>query len=147
MFSLDNSPFDLSKMTTMIDNAEFAKMFEMPEMGAMNGEALFDGHSKNIEAMIKAQKVAATGYQAMFEKQVAMMQDVFNGMQGQVADMSKSESVTGAAVQQAELAKKTYEGAMANLNELAEMAQKANTEAFTVIKNRVEESLSEMKAA
>ncbi len=147
MFALDNTPFDLSKMTEMFDNAEFTKMFQMPEMGAMSGAAMIDGPRKNVEAMMKAQQVASAGYQTMVEKQIAMMQDAFAGMQGQIADMSKAPSATDAATQQVELAKKTYEGAMADLNEMVEIAQKANTEAFNVIKDRVEESFSELKAA
>ncbi len=147
MFALDNSPFDLSKMAEMFEKNEFTKMFEMPEISAMNGNALVEGQRKNIEAMMKAQQVASAGYQTMFEKQVAMMQDVFAGMQGQIADLSKAPSATDAATSQVELAKKSYEDAMTNLNELAEIAQKANTEAFAVIKDRVEESFTELKAA
>lgn len=147
MFALDNTPFDLSKMTEMFDKSDFTKMFQMPEMGAMSGKAMIDGPRKNVEAMMKAQQVASAGYQTVVEKQFAMIQDVFAGMQGQIADMSKAPSATDAATQQVELAKKAYEGAMADLNELVEIAQKANTEAFTVIKDRVEESFSELKAA
>lgn len=147
MFTLDNSSFDISKMVEMFDKNEFTKMFEMPEVSAMNGNALVDGQRKNIEAMLKAQQVASAGYQTIFEKQIAMMQDAFSGMQGQIADLSKSPSATDAATSQAELAKKAYEDTMTSLKELAEIAQKANTEAFTVIKDRVEESITELKAA
>lgn len=147
MFALDNTPFDLSKMTEMFDKSDLTKMFQMPEMGAMSGNAMIDGPRKNVEAMMKAQQVASAGYQTVVEKQFAMMQDAFAGMQGQIADMSKAPSATDAATQQVELAKKAYEGAMADLNQLVEIAQKANTEAFTVIKDRVEESFSELKAA
>ena len=147
MFALDTTPFDLSKMAEMFDTADFSKMFEMPEMDAMSGNALFDGQRKNVEAMIKAQQVASAGYQSMFEKQVSMMQDVFSGLQGQIADMSKAPSATDAATQQVAMVKKSCEDAMANLNELAEIAQKANNDAFTVIKDRVEASFKELKAA
>lgn len=147
MFALDNTPFDLSKMTEMFDQSDFTKMFQLPEMGEMTGNALIDGPRKNVEAMMKAQQVASAGYQTVFEKQFAMMQEAFAGMQGQIAGMSNAPTATEAATQQVEVAKKAYEGAMADLNELVEMAQKANTEAFTVIKDRVEESISELKAA
>ncbi len=147
MFSIDKTPFDLSKMTEMFSNSDFTKMFEMPEMGAMSGNAMIDGPRKNVEAMIKAQQLASAGYQTIVEKQIAMMQDVFAGLQGQFADMSKAPSATEAATQQVEMAKKAYEGAMANMNEVAEIAQKANTEAFAVIKDRMEASFTELKAA
>jgi len=147
MFALDNSPFDLSKMAEMFEASDLTKMFEMPEMGAFDGNALLDGQRKNVEAIMKAQQVASAGYQTIVEKQVAMMQDAFSGMQGQIAEMSKAPTATDVATNQVEAAKKAYEDVMANLNELAEIAQKANTEAFTVIKDRVEESFAELKAA
>ncbi len=147
MFSIDKTPFDLSKMTEMFGNSEFTKMFQMPEMGAMSGNAMIDGPRKNVEAMMKAQQIASTGYQTIVEKQIAMMQDVFSGMQGQISDLSKTPTAADAATQQVEMAQKACEGAMANLTELAEIAQKTNTEAFTVIKDRVEASMTELKAA
>jgi len=147
MFALDNTPFDLSKIAKMMDGSDFSNMFQMPEMGAVDGASLMDGQRKNVEALMKAQQVAASGFQSMVEKQFAMMQDAVSGMQGQMADLSKAPSATDVATQQVELAKKAYEDALANLNELAEIAQKTNTEAFTVIKDRVEASFEEMKAA
>ncbi len=147
MFAFDNTPFDLNKMAEMVEASDFSKMFEMPEMGAFNGNALLDGQRKNVEAMMKAQQVASAGYQTILEKQVAMVQDVFSGMQGQFAELSKAPTATDAATAQVEAAKKVYEDAMANLNELAEIAQKANADAFAVIKDRVEASFTELKAA
>jgi len=147
MFTIDTTPFDLSKMTEMFGASDFTKMFDMPEMGAMSGNAMIDGPRKNVEAMMKAQEIATAGYQTIVEKQIAMMQNAFTGMQGQIADLSKTPYVADAGTQQVELAKKAYEGAMADLNELAEIAQKANVEAFAVIKDRVEASMNELKAA
>lgn len=147
MFAIDNSPFDLSKMAEMMEASDFSKMFDMPEVSALNGNAMIDGQRKNVEAMIKAQQVASAGYQSLFERQVAMMQDVFTGFQNQVAEMSKAPTTSEAATAQVEVAKKVYEEAMTNLTELAEIAQKANADAFAVIKNRVEASFAEMKAA
>ena len=147
MFALDNTPFDLAKMVEMFDASDVSKMFQMPELGEMSGNVLIDGPRKNVEAMMKAQQVASAGYQTVFEKQFAMMQDAFSGMQGQIADLSKAPSVTDAATKQVEIAKQAYEGAMADLNELVEIAQKANADAFAVIKGRVEEGFAELKAA
>jgi phasin family protein len=47
---------------------------------------------------------------------------------------------------QAELARKAFEQALANMRELAEMVSKSNTEAFAIINKRVTESLQELKS-
>ncbi len=145
MFSIDKTPFDLSKMTEMFGASDVTKMFEMPEMGAMSGNAMIDGPRKNVEAMMKAQQIASAGYQTIVEKQIAMMQDVFSGVQGQIADLSKTPTAADAATQQVKMAQKAYDGAIENLSELAGIAGKASTEAFTVIKDRVEASITELK--
>ena len=46
---------------------------------------------------------------------------------------------------QAELVRKAFEQALANVRELAEMVSKSNTEAFAIINKRVTESLQELK--
>jgi phasin family protein len=47
---------------------------------------------------------------------------------------------------QAELARKGFEQALANMRELAEMVSKSNTETFAIINKRVTESLQELKS-
>ncbi len=46
---------------------------------------------------------------------------------------------------QAELVRKAFEQALANMRELAEMVSKSNTDAFAIINKRVTESLQELK--
>ena len=48
---------------------------------------------------------------------------------------------------QAEVVQTAFQGALANMKELADMVTKSNTEAANVITKRVSESLDEVKAA
>jgi phasin family protein len=49
--------------------------------------------------------------------------------------------------QQTELAKKAFQTALENARELAEMSAKASNDAFAVMKQRMAESLEEMRKA
>ena len=49
-----------------------------------------------------------------------------------------------AAGQQAELAQAAFEKAIGNMKELADTAQKANTEAYEIVSKRVRDSIDEL---
>lgn len=144
MFNLENSPFDPSKFADMFKFDDMSKMFEMP---SFEGKGVMDAHQKNVEALTKAQEIATSGYQSLVEKQIAMAQDAMNDVQAQIAELSKAPSATDAVTKQTELMKAAYDKALANMNELAEMAQKTNTDAFGVLKGRIEASIEEFKVA
>ena len=50
------------------------------------------------------------------------------------------------AAKQAELAKATYEKAVSNLQEIADLIQKSNSEALSVLNKRFAEALDEVKS-
>ena len=136
-------------MKTPFDPAMFGdvtKMFDPAKFGEMDQNAFVEMQRKNFEALTTAHQIAMKGYQDIFEKQVAIFQDTMSAAQGRIAEMSKAPSATDAASTQAKLAQDAYEEALANINLLAEMAQKANTEAFEVVKARVEASVKEMQS-
>ena len=67
-------------------------------------------------------------------------------LQLQASEMKMDQLSTEGAQRQVELMKAGYEKALASLNELAETAQKANTEAFEILRARIEASIEELKA-
>jgi phasin family protein len=145
MFSSDSNPFDPAKMAEMMKSADFTKMFDFSQFKGLDQSALFDAQNKNMDAMVAAQQAAATGYQDLFQKQVTIFQATIAAAQAQITEMSASGSPTDAAAKQADLAKKAYETALANVNELTEAAQKANADAFEIVKARVEASVKELQ--
>ena len=76
--------------------------------------------------------------------------EILSQAMGEVS--SVAQQLAGAAsnpqemtTRQAELVRKAFEQALANMRELAEMVSKSNTEAFAIINKRVTESLQELK--
>ena len=77
---------------------------------------------------------------ALFEAAVAQAKDKLNEVQGQTLTAEQ-------ATQNVEAMKAAFEKAAADVNELAEVAQKANAGAFEIVKARAEEAVAEFKAA
>lgn len=146
MFTADNNPFDPAKLADMMKSADFTKMFDMSQFKGLDQSALFDAQKKNMDAMVAAQQAAASGYQDLFEKQVAIFQETISAAQEQIGELTKTSSPSDAAAKQAELSKKAYETALANVNDLTDAAQKANAEAFEIVKARVEASVKELQS-
>ena len=87
-----------------------------------------------------------TGYQEIFKRQVALFEETMGSLQLQASEMKMDQLSAEGAQRQVELMKAGYEKALDSLNELAETAQKANTQAFEILRARIEASIEELKA-
>lgn len=146
MFKPGANPFDPSKITEMFGSVDMKKFFDPSAMGGFDQSALFAAQKKNMEALVSAQKAAAAGYQDLFEKQVSVFQETMKAAQAQIADMTRAEPGAESAAKQAELTSKAFEKAVANAQELAESAHRANTEAYEIVRARIESSVKELTA-
>ena len=146
MFGSGQNPFDPSVYAEMFKSMDMSKMFDPNAFKALDQSALAEAQKKNIDALISAQKAAAAGYQDLFEKQVKVFQDTLASAQGHIEGMAKSNP-SDAAKAQAEMTAKAYEAAIANAQELAEAARRANQEAYDIVRARIEESVAELKAS
>jgi phasin family protein len=103
-------------------------------------KALLESHDRNIEALTRATEVATEGAAAVYRRQQEIMQAAGEQLSAMVRDIKLGTE------QQAEVAKKVFEQALANARELAEMSAKANQDAYEVMKKRLQTSIEEMKA-
>ncbi len=138
--------FDADKMSEMFKAADMTKFFENAKMPAFDMEAAFAAQQKNMEALIEANKAAAAGYQEIFKRQVALFEETMADLQKQFSEMKMDQLTAEGGQRQAELMKESFDKALANLNELGETAQKANTEAFEIVRTRMQDSVEELKA-
>ena len=138
-------PFDPEKMMEFFKQNDFTKAFTEGKLPGIDAEALFAAQKKNMDALVEANKAAAAGYQDLFRKQLAIFEETISEAQKQMKDLElKVDSKTAAA--RAEMAKAAFEKAIANMKDLADTAQKANTEAYEIVSARVKDSVEELKA-
>lgn len=138
--------FDADKMAEMFKMpTDMNKMFEGMKVPGFDTQAMIDAQNKNMEAFVEANKAAAAGYQEVFKAQVSMFEETMSSLQKQMSEMKMDQMTTEGASRQIELMKETFEKGLASLTELGETAQKANTEAFEIMRSRMQNSLDEMK--
>jgi len=118
--------------------------FRMPAMPDM--EALAAAQRKNIEALSTANRVALEGAQAVARRHMEIMQSSVAEMTEAMKSFSATDAPQDKATKQAEIAKSTYEKAVSNLQEIADLIQKSNSEALSVINKRFAEAMDEVKS-
>jgi phasin family protein len=108
---------------------------------------MMDAQRKNIEALNAANQAAVQGMQAVAQRQAEILSQAMSEVSSVAQQLASAGSnPQEMTTKQAELARKAFEQALANMRELAEMVSKSNTEAFAIINKRVTESLQELKS-
>ena len=137
---MKNSPFgefDLSKMMAG---------FKMPQMPQVDVESVLAAQRKNIEAVQRANQVAAENFQAIARRQVEMMQSAMEEAATSVRDLMSAGSPEEGAKRQSQLMQRSMEAAVSNMRELAEMTARSSQELFDCVNQRFSESLEEMQS-
>jgi phasin family protein len=134
-------------MANNFNPEEMMRAFTSMKMpGLPDFQAFADAQKRNLEALTTANKLAMEGAQAVGRRNMEIIQQVMSEMTQAMQSLSVTESSPNAkAAQQAELMRTAYERAVANMQEIAELIQKSNGEAVSVLNRRFAEALEEVK--
>ena len=117
---------------------DFTKLMSQFRLPGVDFTAFVDRERKNIEALVKANRIAFEGWQRLVRRQAEMLEET---MKKVVADAGQED----VKKKRADLAKEGFEKALANMRELAEMTTQSQKEAFDVIRKRIEENVEEIR--
>ncbi|GGC29424.1 hypothetical protein GCM10011504_04570 [Siccirubricoccus deserti] len=117
--------------------------FRLPAMPDM--DALAAAQRRNLEALSAANRVALEGAQAVARRHMEILQSAMSEMTEAMSSLATQESPQAKAARQAELLKATYEKAVNNMREVADLIQKSNTEALSLLNARFTEAMGEVK--
>ena len=130
--------FDADKLT---------EMFGAAKLPGVDTDAVLAAQKKNVEALIEANQVVIAGYQDLYKRQVALFEAAVAETKDKLSQPQGQPLSADQASQSVEAMKTAFEKAAADVKELAEVAQKANTGAFEIVKARAEEAAAEFKTA
>ncbi|WP_424134734.1 phasin family protein [Roseomonas chloroacetimidivorans] len=108
-------------------------------------EALAAAQRRNLEALSAANRVALEGAQAVARRHMEILQQSMSDMTEAVRGASTGGNPQERAAKQAEIVKASYEKAVTNMKELADLIQKSNAEALTVLNKRFSEAMDEVR--
>jgi phasin family protein len=134
-------------MTTSTQSViDFSKLMEQVEPPGFDMTSSIETQRKNIEAFTAANQLAYEGLQALVRKQAKMFNERVQGIQAEVQRASSGNPADGLS-QRGEFVQQTFQKIFEDMRELAEMAQKSQTETLAVISQRAEQDVKESKTA
>ena len=123
---------------------DIAKMIEQFKVPGLDVSGFIEAQRKNIEALTQANQAAYEGMQELAKRQMEILQETVTEWQAALTETANREGST--AAQRAEAAEKTFGKAFANMRELADMAAKAQTQAWEVVQKRFQENLADLRS-
>ena len=122
---------------------KFGRDLKVPNVDV---EAILEHHRKNLEALEKSARASAAGASSLLSRQREMLQDTLR----EVTDMAQSYRAPGnpqeLMTKQAEFAKKSFETALKNAGEVAELVKKSGTESVEILRKRIKEAMEEIRS-
>ena len=122
---------------------KFGRDLKVPNVDV---EAILAHHRKNLEALEKSARAGATGATSLLSRQREMLQDTLR----EITDMAQSYRAPGnpqeLMAKQTEFARKSFETALKNAGEVAELVKKSGTESVEILRERIKAAMEEIRA-
>jgi phasin family protein len=123
----------------------FAKLGRDLKLPSMDIERVLEHHRRNLEALQKSASATASGASSVMTKQREVLQETLR----EISDMAQNYQVPGnpqeIMTRQADFARKTFEAAVKNAGEVAEIMRKSGTESVDILRKRIQESMEEIR--
>ncbi|MDW6020374.1 TIGR01841 family phasin [Mesorhizobium sp. BAC0120] len=124
----------------------FSKLGSQMKLPKVDVEAVLDHHRKNLEALQKSVQASAAGTSSLMAKQREMLQQTLS----EVADLAQNYRAGSdpreLMSKQADFARKSFETAVKNAGEMAEIVKKSGGESIDILRERMRESMEEIRA-
>src|SRR6516225_7359614 len=108
-------------------------------------DKLIEVHRRNIDALGRSAQVATEGAKSLADKQREIIETAFRETSAMVRDFKPTGNPQEMLVKQTEFAKKAFDMTLQNTRDVAELAMKATSDATAIVRDRLRESLSELR--
>ena len=137
----------MSKATTTDFTNPFGNLDELLEQFKVPGvdvNAIIESRRKDMDALIAANQATAAAMQKVAMKQTEILTQALQAAQESAQALAKGVGGAIDPMKQADLTRKAYEKALADMKEVGEIAQKAQTTAMSGITARAQQSVQEL---
>ena len=126
------------------DFSKIAGEFKFP---ALNVESIVEANRKNLAAVTSASTSAVESLKTIAQRQGDMVRAALEDLSKHGSEVLAAATIEEKAAKQIDFVKKSYETAVTNSKELADLYSKGHTDALTALSARVAEVTEEVKAA
>jgi phasin family protein len=123
----------------------FTRLGRDLKMPSMDVEKIIQHHRRNLETLEKTAQAATAGATSLMAKQREIMEEALR----EVADMAESFRSPGnpqdMVAKQAEFARRSFEAAVKNASEMAEVVRQSSTETIEILRERIREAMQDVR--
>ena len=120
----------------------FGRDLKMPSMDI---ERIIEHHRRNLETLEKTARAATAGASSVMVKQRELLEKTLR----EVTDMSREFRASGdpqeMMAKQADFARRSFETAVRNASEMAEVMRQSSTETIEILSDRIKEAMEEVR--
>jgi len=125
--SNDKNWFDPNTYIEMMKENDLTKMFDTAKIPGVDTDMMTEAQKKNVQAIVDANRVASEGYQALFKKQVEILQSGVSEMSEAMKDAATQPMSAEGYEKRVEMAKAHFEKSVGIFNELSESRPRSGT--------------------
>ena len=123
----------------------FARLGHDLKLSSMDIERVIEHHRKNLEALEKSARAASSGASAVMARQREMLQETLDEISGSVRNYRAPASARELVENQTEFARKSFETAVKNTGEVADLMRKSGSESLDILRQRIREGMAEIR--
>ncbi|MBN9066655.1 MAG: TIGR01841 family phasin, partial [Rhizobiales bacterium] len=112
----------------------FARLGHDLKLPSMDIERVIEHHRKNLEALEKSARAASAGASAVMTRQREMLQQTLDEISGTVRNYRAPASAQELVEKQTEFARKSFETAVKNTGEVADLMRKSGSESLDILR-------------
>ncbi|CAM5768412.1 phasin family protein [Mesorhizobium amorphae] len=123
----------------------FSKLGRDLKMPQVDVDAILSHHRKNLEALEKSARATATGASSIMARQREVLQDSLR----EITEFGQNYRAPGnpqeLIAKQADFARKSFEAAVKNAGEVADIVKKSGTELVDILRARIKDAMDEIR--
>ena len=123
----------------------FQKFGENLQLPTADVSSVMDYHKKNIQAFQDVVQVTSSGTRNLMNKQREALEETLADISEMIKSSASSRDPSQMMNDQMEFARKSFEATIKNTTEMGTIIRDMNMDSYNVLKNRVEESISDIR--
>lgn len=136
-------------MAKKTDNGSFIDMFksfgEELKMPSVDVDKIIEHHRKNLETLEKTARAATAGASSLMDKQRRILEETLREVSDMAQDFRASGGPQELMNKQADFARRSFETAVKNASEMADVVRKSSTETIEILRDRIKEAMEEIR--
>ncbi len=136
-------------MARKTESESFVDMFksfgEQLKMPSVDVDKIIEHHRRNLETLEKTAKAATSGASDLMAKQRDMLQETLREVTEMAQNFRAGANPQDMMAKQADFAKRSFETAIKNASEMADVVRKSSTETIEILRSRIKEAMEEIQ--